>query len=97
MEGQVAGYARQQQEDIAQLSHHDRLLHEKDAQAQDLQARLDQLQTQHAISLAAQGGEQEVTQECIQARLVAFESSIRSRVSQEAHEAQTFVRQQAQQ
>ena len=97
VEGQVAGYVRQQQEDSAQLSNQERLLHEKQAQAHDLQARLDQLQTQHAMSLAAQGGEQEVNQECIQARLVAFESNIRSRVSQEAHEAQALVRQQARQ
>ena len=97
VEGQVAGYVRQQQEDSAQLSNQERLLHEKQAQAHDLQARLDQLQTQHAISLAAHAGRQDDKQEDIQARLVAFESNIRSRVSQEAHEAQTLVRQQAQQ
>ena len=43
VDGQVACYARQQQEDSAHFSHQERLLHEKDAQAYDLQARLDQL------------------------------------------------------
>ena len=104
VEGQVAGYARHQQEDSVQRSHQEQLLQEKEAHAQDLHARLEQVTEQHSISLAALGGEQGVNQECIQARLVAYESELRRQADQqhaalvqEAHEAQTVVRQQAQQ
>ena len=97
VEGQVAGYVRQQQEDSAQSSNQERLLHEKQAQAHDVRGRLDQFQAHHAFSLVDRGEEQEVSHECIQARIVAFESNIRSRVCQEAHEAQVLLRQQAQQ
>ena len=54
LQGQVAGFTKRLQEDSAQISQHAQLLQDKDAQTQDLQARLDHLHAQHNCTLAAQ-------------------------------------------
>ena len=74
LQGQVAGFAKRQQEDTAQISHHAQLLQDKDAQTQDLQARLDHLHAQHNCTLAAQGGDQQANQARTDAQLADVES-----------------------
>ena len=60
LQGQVAGFTKQQQDDLAQISQHAQLLQDKEAQTLELQARLDHLHAQHNCTLAAQGGDQQV-------------------------------------
>ena len=93
----------QEQEDSEQRSHHEELLQEKEAQARELHTRLEQATEQHSTSLAALVGEQNVDQACIQARIAAYETDLQRQsdqkheaLVQEALEAQTVVRQQAQ-
>lgn len=84
LQGRTAGLLQQQQQDQASITRQTQLLHEKEAHTNDIQAKLDHLQAQHSVTLAAQGGEQELAQARIDAQLVEYESTIRGRVNKEA-------------
>ena len=97
LQGRAAGLVQQQQQDKEAITRQTLLLQEQEAHTKDIQAKLDHLQAQHALTVASQGAEQAQNQAQISAQLVEFESTIRGRLNQEATAETQRVHQIAQQ
>ena len=72
MQGRTAGLVQEHQLDQAFITHQTQLLQEKEAHTNDIQAKLDHLQAQHLVTIAAQGGEQEIAQARIDAQRIEY-------------------------